>query len=91
MISAAANSICGSGPRRLMALFHPAISVQASRGIGLAFAHPLLVGFGQVADVEPREGVRVTSGIRVRRALLKSRDQLLRYLWVMASIDCRPA
>jgi hypothetical protein len=34
---------------------------------------------------------RATSGIRVRRALLKSRDQVLRHLWVMACIDCRPA
>src|SRR5216683_1208715 len=42
---------------------HPAISVQASRRVGRALPQPLLVSLGQVADVEPREGVGVSSGI----------------------------
>src|SRR4029077_1064229 len=69
-------------PAQTDRLSHKAISVQASRGIGLAFAHPLLVSLGQVTDVEPSQGIGATRVIRFRRASLKSRYQLLRYMWV---------
>src|SRR5271169_3742618 len=78
-------------PAQTDCLSYPAISVETGRGVGLAFAYPLLVSLGQVADVEPCEGVRASGGIRVRRARLKSRDQLLRRLRVLASVDCGPA
>ena len=43
-------------------LLYPGISAKPSRGIWFALANPLLVGLGQIADIEPCQGLGLGRG-----------------------------
>src|SRR5438876_590652 len=74
-------------PPQADGLLDPGISVKPTRWIGFAFGDPLLVGLGKIADIKPRQRLRVAGYIGIGRTRVKSGQQLFGHVWLLASVE----